>query len=284
MPRLILLMFCFCGFILPGLSGCENTDVGMAIDAGLDTVAAVTLSDQAIRKLGAEATAYADAQHAIAPPGNPYSERLQRLGSGNPEHNGMAFECKVYLADEVNALAMANGAIRIYSGLMDMLGDGEVAFVIGHEIGHVTSKHIRKRMRLAYAARAVRKGIASQGGVAGDLAQSQLGGLVEILMRAQFSQLEEKEADDHGLSTLRGTRFDPADAVSALKKLATLGNNHSFLSSHPAPDKRAERLELQLAGKALPLEEEKRKIRERFTAWVRQETSRYYEKLRNLPF
>jgi metalloprotease len=31
-------------------------------------------------------------------------------------------------------------------------------------------------------------------------------------------------------------------AISALMKLAALGNDHSFLSSHPAPELRAKRL------------------------------------------
>jgi len=66
---------------------------------------------------------------------------------------------------------MANGTIRVYSGLMDMLDDGELRFVIGHEMGHVMKNHIRKKIRLAYAASAVRKGIASQNNIAGDVAR-----------------------------------------------------------------------------------------------------------------
>lgn len=34
---------------------------------------------------------------------------------------------------------------------------------------------------------------------------------------------------------LQNKGYDPAGAVSALRKLATLGNDHSFLSNHPAP-------------------------------------------------
>jgi putative metalloprotease len=84
-------------------------------------------------------------------------------------------------------------------------------------------------------------------------------------MGAQFSQLEEKEADDYGLLFMENKGYDPQDAVSALKKLATLGNDHSFLSSHPAPGKRAERLMLQLEGKALSIEEQKQSLFDKFT-------------------
>ena len=77
-----------------------------------------------------------------------------------------------------------------------MLSDGEFRFVIGHEMGHIVKQHTRKRLRLAFAANALRKGVASQNNAAGDIARSQLGGLVEQLFSAQFSQLEEKIADD----------------------------------------------------------------------------------------
>ena len=175
---------------------------------------------------------------------------------------------------------MANGTIRIYSGLMDMLNDGELRFVIGHEMGHVMKKHIRRKIQLAYAASAVRKGIASQNNTAGDVARSLFGGLAESLMNAQFSQLEEKEADDYGLVFLKREKFEPQDAVSALKKIARLGKAHSFLSSHPDPDKRAERLQAQLEGRALSIEEKQQNIIGKVKAFLENNFPSLYGQLR----
>ncbi len=110
----------------------------------------------------------------------------------------------------------------------------------------MVKKHIKKKIMLAYAGSAIRKGIASQENLAGDIARSSLGGLIEQLMNAQFSQQEEKEADDYGIWFLKTEKADINAAVSALKKLARLGSNHSFLSSHPAPEARAQRLEKQV--------------------------------------
>ena len=126
-------------------------------------------------------------------------------------------------------------------------------------MGHIVKNHIRKKIRLAYAASAVRKGIASQRNMAGEVARSLLGDLAESLMNAQFSQLEEKEADDYGFAFLKQEKVNPQDAVSALKKMARLGQDHSFLSSHPDPEKRAERLQAQLEGKALSIRRESAK-------------------------
>lgn len=221
----------------------------------------MTLSDAELLEIASQSAAYSDKKHMLASPEDRYAKRLDRLVNQNLQEDNVTFNYGVYLSPEVNAFAMANGTIRIYSGLMDMLDDGELHFVIGHEMGHVMKRHIRKKIQLGYAASAVRKGLASQNSAAGEIARSLFGGLAESLLNAQFSQLEEKEADDYGLAFLKKHgKFSPQDAVSALKKIAKLGKTHSFLSSHPDPDKRAERLQAQLEGSALSIEEKKQDI------------------------
>ena len=268
-----------CCVCLLYFAGCEDTDIRMATEAGLDAVKAVTLSDKAVQELAMQSVQYTDSKHRIAPAEDKYEQRLRRLIGEHLNEGKLHFDCKVYLSNEVNAFAMANGTIRIYRGLMDMLDDGELRFVIGHEMGHIAKNHIRKKIQLAYAASAVRKGIASQNSTFGEIARSQLGGFAELLMGAQFSQLEEKEADDYGLSYLKRKGYDPKDAVSALRKLATLDNTHSFLSSHPAPGKRADRLALQLKGKALSVEDSQQNLLHKVTAYLERRFPTLYEKL-----
>lgn len=253
------MFFIFC-FVSLGLNGCEDTDIALVTEAGIDAIQAVTLSDEAVQAMARKSSTYADSQHRIAPPADTYAKRLKRLVGEHQNEGTIDFNYKVYLAPEANAFAMADGSIRIYSGLMDMLDDGELRFVIGHEMGHVTLKHIHKKLQVAYASNAARKAIASLNNTAGDIASSQLGGFVQTLLGAQFSQLEEKEADDYGLKFMKKKGYAPDDAVSALKKLATLGSDHNFLSSHPEPEKRAERLKMQLSGQSLSIEEQKQSI------------------------
>jgi putative metalloprotease len=263
MTKFLMILFC-----LSLTFGCDNIDLRTATDAGADAVKAITLSDKDVLAIAAESSDMSDKKNRLAPADNAYSIRLNRIVTQNVQDGEMAFNYRVYLSPEVNAFAMADGTIRIYSGLMEMLNDGELRFVIGHEMGHVIKKHIKKKIQLAYAASAVRKGIASQGNVAGDIAQSLFGSLAQSLMNAQFSQLEEKEADDYGLLFLKKKGFDPGSSVSALKKLASLNKGHSFLSSHPDPDKRAERLRAQLEGRALSIEENKQNILSRLKAFI----------------
>jgi len=250
-----------------------------ATEAGLDAVKALTLSDQDVQAIAVKSAEYSDHEHTLATPDSHYAKRLAGLVGQHVQDGPLKFTYGVYISPEVNAFAMANGTIRLYSGLMDMLDDGELRFVIGHEMGHVMKNHIRKKIQLAYAASAVRKGIASQNNTAGDLARSLFGGLAEGLMNAQFSQLEEKEADDYGLGFLKRHRLEPKAAVSALTKIAKLGSGHFFLSSHPDPAKRAARLQAQLDGRAVSVEENQQNFLIRLKEFFESRSSALYRQL-----
>ena len=143
----------------PLLAGCADTDIGMATQAGIKAVKAVTLDDEDLQRLAAAVSGQYDRQHTVAPPDNPYAERLQRLTAPCAEYAGHTFDFKVYLSPKVSAFAMADGTIRIYSGLMDRMNGEELLFVVGHEMGHVVDDHIKKKIRLAYAGSAVRKAL-----------------------------------------------------------------------------------------------------------------------------
>ena len=263
--KYFMVLICLWGIFL---FGCENTDIQTATDAGLDAVKALTLSEKEILELAEQSARYSDQKHNLAAPDNKYALRLGRIVGSDEKDGNLTFNFGVYLSSQVNAFAMASGTIRLYSGLMDKLDDHELQFVIGHEMGHVAKNHIRKKIRMALATSAVRKGIASQKNLAGDVARSLLGDLAESLMNAQFSQLEEKEADDYGLEFLKRKKENPRHAVSALKKIAKLGPDHSFLSSHPDPDKRAERLQAQLEGKAVSIEENRQNVLSRIKTFL----------------
>lgn len=224
------------------LTSCEETNLFLLTDAASDAVTAITLSDEQVRQLAQQARTRIDRQLPVAGTDTPYARRLRRLLDGLPAEESSHFDIKVYLTGEVNAFALADGTIRIYAGLMDLMDDGELLFVIGHEMGHVVEEHVRKKMALAYAASALRKGLAAQENEVGLVASSMLGGFVEQLTAAQFSQHEERQADLYGVAFLRSAGYDPGAAQSALKKLAALPGRHTFLSSHPAPQARIQAL------------------------------------------
>ncbi len=223
-------------------SACEQTNLLVMTDAASDAVSAMTLTDKEVQKLARLTLREADAKHQVAAAGNSYATRLQSIVAKLGERDGRTFNFKVYLTREINAFAMADGSIRVFSGLMDLMNDRELLFVIGHEMGHVVQDHSRKKVVLAYAASAVKKGLAAQENEIGQIANSLVGSLVEQLTNAQFSQHEERQADRYAAVFLRAEGLDNAAAVSALMKLSDLARQHSFLSSHPDPEARAKRL------------------------------------------
>lgn len=236
--RLVLIFICLFFF-----SSCEDTNLLIMADAGVDAVSAITLSDEQVKDIARQAARASDEKHRVASSGNKYEERLRGLVKNIQTIDGYDFDIKVYLTRNVNAFAMADGTVRIYSGLMDLMNDEELLFVIGHEMGHVVKNHSRKKVVVAYASSAIRKGLASQENEIGQMARSVLGGLVERLANAQFSQHEEREADDFGAQFLLDNGYEVNGAVTALRKLEQLANNHTVLSSHPDPADRAKRLE-----------------------------------------
>lgn len=230
-----------------GLAACKTTDFDSALNVGGDAFKAATFSDQDARDVADQACPYMDEQAKIAPANSKYTRRLNTIARklNMPEVNGAKTNYKVYLTNDINAFAMANGCIRVYSGLMDMMTDEEVMGVVGHEIGHVALGHTRKRMQMAYATTAARGAAAASGNSAiATLSQSQLGELTEKLVHAQYSQANESAADDYSFDLLTEKGLSTKGLISAFQKLAKLdGGKSSMFSSHPSSTDRASRLE-----------------------------------------
>lgn len=234
------------------LVGCKSSDLNLQgmVSAGQGLVTAATLTDEDMRQLGDQTIAQLDRSNRVAPAQSDYSKRLARLAAPWQQVEGIQLEYKVYLDPEVNAFAVPNGSIRFYSGLMDEMTDDEVRYVIAHEIGHVVLGHSKTAFQTAYAASSARQAVAASGqSTAAALSSSQLGDLGEKLVSAQFSQRHENEADDFAIQLMIKSNYDPAAAVSALRKIERkYGNHRSLFASHPASGDRAKRLAAQIGG------------------------------------
>ena len=138
-----------------------------------------TISDQELNAYFDQMTVQYDQQHQVAAAKSPHGTRLQKLVSGLEVEDGLKLNFKVYETPEVNAFAMANGTIRVYSGLMDLMSDDEIRYVIGHEIGHVKAGHTKARIQTAMRTSALRQAASATGGNVAVLAESQLGDLFE---------------------------------------------------------------------------------------------------------
>ncbi len=224
-------------------------DLGSVLGAAKGAVAVASISDADIRNQAAGMARQMDGSARLAPAASPHARRLAALTGDCRNDAGLALNYKVYMTREINAFALPDGSIRLYSGLMDMMTDDEIRYVIGHEIGHVQAGHSKKRMQVAMSADVARLAAASAGGSAGAIAGSDLGGMIVKVVKAQHSQSNENEADDYAMGFLSRRKHDRRAAVTALEKLDRLGGGQraDWLSTHPAPRDRAERMRHQLA-------------------------------------
>lgn len=231
-------------------AGCvDQINVTKATQAVAQLGAAATLSDTEIKAMSKDMRTQGDAKANVAAANNKYSKRLARITRAHSEEKGQALNFKVYLTDDVNANATADGSIRVYSGLMDLMTDDELCYVLGHEIGHVIEGHSLAAARLAYTASAARKGAGALNSTADALISSTLGDILEATINAQFSQKQELDADMYALEFMKANHYNTQAAITALCKLEKLSSGGGgLLASHPAPGARAERIKKELSN------------------------------------
>ena len=230
------------GFLIGSLSACEGMNTAGMVNAASSLFQAASISDSEIQALGVRSQQELDQQNTIAGSNNSYTVRLNKITRNLKSYNGQALDYKVYLNQEVNAFALPNGSIRVYSGLMDKMTDPELLFVIGHEIGHVMNGHSKSQARTNLLTLAARQaGAASGNSIVASLSGNEIGTLAHNLVNAQYSQSHELDADSFGLKVLQENNYDKSHAVSALRKLG--GGGGGFFSTHPDSAKRADRIE-----------------------------------------
>ncbi|MBQ9184600.1 MAG: M48 family metallopeptidase [Bacteroidales bacterium] len=256
MKRLLIPVF---AAIVMAVSACGTLNTDALLQGGLQAAQAMSLSDSEVRAYVAEYISQLDAQSKVLPESNAYTKRLRRITSGLTSVDGVPLNFKVYQTSEVNAFACADGSVRVYTGLMDLMTDDEILGVIGHEIGHVAKKHTRKQMQNAILTSAARTGISSVGGQIGALTQSQLGAMGEAILNAKYSRKQETESDDYAYTFLKGAGKNPACLMQSFQKLQSLENNggqtsdmvSNLFSSHPDTATRITRIQKKLKADGL---------------------------------
>ncbi|OCF97840.1 M48 family metallopeptidase [Gilliamella sp. wkB308] len=227
------------------LVGCNSID--NMTDLGMRGIQAATLSDDEIKTLSANACAQMDSKAKIASANSAYTKRLNKIAKTLGYNlNGTPITYKVYLNKDINAWAMANGCVRVYSGLMDNMNDNEIQGVLGHELGHVALGHTKKAMQVAYATEIARDAAASSGNAAVTaLSKSKLGTLATAVVNSQFSQKQEKDADNYSFDFLVKKNINPVGLATSFEKLG--GGNADLLSSHPSSSDRAANIRKKIA-------------------------------------
>lgn len=232
-----------------GLTGCVSNDTSGLLGAGMTAFKGVTLSKAELQAEASLSAEQMDAQSKLSAPNSQYSKRLAKLTRELTSIDGTPLNFAVYESDEINAFAMPDGTVRVYSGLMDVMDDAELVAVIGHEIGHVKFDHSLNQFKTAYLTEAAKQAAVAAGGTVGSLASSQYGDIGAKFVSAQFSQQDELESDAYGVEVLCQLGMDPYAAARAQQKLQKhAGNGGGLFSSHPATDTRIKKAEAAAAN------------------------------------
>lgn len=161
----------------------------------------------------------------------------------------------LYLPDDtVNALALPGDVIVVYAGLVQQAeSENELMMVLGHELGHFAHRdHLRGLGRNLL----VRVAIAYFIGDAGAI-QSAATSALAAVSQSKFSQSQELQADEFGLTLLQQSYGHVAGATDFFARMSQKkGVNLSFLSTHPASDKRVMKLQRLIEKLNYPIKEQ----------------------------
>ena len=239
----------FIGFSLVALSvtsAIAQINLGeRALGALQNGVASFTFTNEDAAKLSLEAVTKMDKDNKVAGAKDAYAIRLNKIFGKHAAEDGLKLNYKVYLTKDVNAFATADGSVRVFSGLMDLMDDNQLLAVIGHEIGHVAHHDSRDGMKAAYRKAALIDAVASQSGKIAALTDSQLGQIGSAMLDSKHTRGMESEADNYSYDFMKKHGYNVNAVESAFLVLAKMsgGTESNFLtqmmSSHPEPQERA---------------------------------------------
>lgn len=250
--RLTVLLIAAVALVLGPVSGCQTNPA-----TGRSQL--VVLDDAKEASLGAQAAPEFTKGYGGPIPDPAVRQYVSNLGlrlARISERPDLAWEITALDSAVINAFALPGGKVFVTRGLLAKLdSEAQLAGVLGHEVGHVTAKHINDRMVQQYALSGVLIGL----GVAAEVQDedwlrvlgvgAQAGGTLYLL---SYSRSHEHEADDLGLRYMERLGYNPMAQAEVMRILARESKSNrglEFLQTHPDPEGRAKEVEEIVAEK-----------------------------------
>lgn len=191
-----------------------------------------------------------------------YNQFAQCVTYALTRETGGQWEVVVFEDETLNAFALPGNKIGVHTGLINLVDNqDQLAAVIGHEIGHVLSRHSNERLSQETA---VSTGLAMVQAVTqpqtalGQTALGLLGVGAEYGVILPYSRIHETEADTIGLDLMARAGFDPRQSINLwlkMDKASQGGQPIEFMSTHPSHGTRIDNLN-QNMNKALQLQQQ----------------------------
>ncbi|QNN21892.1 M48 family metalloprotease [Planctomycetales bacterium ZRK34] len=165
-------------------------------------------------------------------------EPVKRIGKALTEcvaNKQRKFAFEAVPSDEPNAFALPGGYVFVTRPLIQLIDFDEdaLAFVLGHEMGHIIKQHALERIAGDTIFQAAMKATPGRGAV-GQWAKS----TGNKLMRSAYSQDNEFVADQLGSRLAGAAGFNPNGAIAMFEALQRIGREREgglweYFSSHP---------------------------------------------------
>ena len=238
------------GLLIFALGGCATTTSPTGRRQVIGGV-----SQQQLDQLGAQAFAETKAKEKVSTNGqqSAYVKCVVNalVAQLPPQWRGTPWETAVFVDAEPNAFALPGGKVGVNTGIFNVAkNQDQLAAVLGHEIGHVISRHHEERITRQMGAQT---GLGLLGALAGAAygsgaasAVNELGGMTaQTAFLLPGSRTQESEADVVGQRLMAQAGFDPAQAVNLWQNMIAAGGTRQpqWLSTHPDPARRIRELQ-----------------------------------------
>ena len=208
-------------------------------------------------KVGQQAAAEVMQQMPILPENDPLTKYIQKLGAklvAKAPGEKWPYSFRVVNQKEINAFALPGGPMFVNVGTIQAAdNEAQLAGVMGHEISHVVMRHATasatSKMKWQAPLSILGAVLGSKGGALAQAAQLGIGfGVNSVFLK--YSRDAETEADLVGTDILYDAGFDPKQMAVFFEKLAAEGGGRGpeFLSSHPNPGNRMQRVQQEVAS------------------------------------
>lgn len=153
------------------------------------------------------------------------------------------FEWEVHIIHNdsvLNAFCTPGGYIYFYSGLIKFLDDeSQFAGVMGHEMAHAAQRHSTEQMTKAYGLQMLLSVVLGENpGMISTMAADLAAGVAMLA----FSRDDEYQSDEYSVRYLDRTTYDARGVAGFFEKLTGSDLPPEFLSTHPNPENRVEKI------------------------------------------
>jgi predicted Zn-dependent protease len=206
--------------------------------------------------LGLQAAPEMAAQHGGLDP-DPQAQALvdqigQQIVQSSPASRS-PYQFEFHLLEDpqtINAFALPGGQIFITRALFDRLTtEGQLAGVLGHEVGHVIGRHSAEHLAKAK----LTEGLTGAAVIAtydpdnpGSVGTAQIAAMIGQLVNMKFGREDELESDFFGVCFIEDAGYDPNELIGVMEILGEANQGAAppeFFSTHPSTGNRIEQIQ-----------------------------------------